>query len=281
VVRSWPPWLAWPFKLLVWGVGIYAGLCLLAFLAQRRLMYFPDHEGEPEALQRAVRVGLVPWQDGKGDLLGWRRAVRRSLPRVLVLHGNAGDALGRVDYLPVLEAAGFEGVLLEYPGYGPRVGVPSETALVADARRALRRLKEESDAPVILLGESLGSGVAVQVAAAEPGSVAGLLLPVPFARMTEVAAWHYPYLPMKVLLRDRWDSLEAIRGYPGPVAILVAGRDEVVGPGQGRRLAQGCPGPVRLWETPRAAHNGLSLAPGQPPWSEALGFLRRQAGMGH
>lgn len=190
MVRSWPPWLVWPFKLLVWGVGIYAGLCLLAFLAQRRLMYFPDHEGEPEALQRAVRVGLVPWQDGKGDLLGWRRAVRRSLPRVLVLHGNAGDALGRVDYLPVLEAAGFEGVLLEYPGYGPRVGVPSETALVADARRALRRLKEESDAPVILLGESLGSGVAVQVAAAEPGSVAGLLLPVPFARMTEVAAWH-------------------------------------------------------------------------------------------
>jgi hypothetical protein len=244
------------------------------------MMYFPDREGEPEAVQRAMRGGLVPWQDGQGRLLGWRRPVRGQGPRVLVLHGNAGDALGRGDYLPVLEAAGFEGVLLEYPGYGPRDGDPSEKTLVADARAALRQLKTESPGPVVLLGESLGSGVAVQVAAAEPGSVAGLLLAVPFARMTEVAAGHYPYLPMKLLLRDRWDSLEAIRSYRGPVAILVAGRDEVVGAGQGRRLAQGCPGPTRVWETPRADHNGLPLAPGQPPWSEALRFLKVRGKMG-
>lgn len=267
------PWLLRILKGLAWGAGIYAGLCLLAFLAQRRMMYVPDRDGEPEALQRAIRVGLVPWQDGQGRTLGWRRAVRGQGPRILVLHGNAGDALGRADYLPVLEAAGFQSVLLEYPGYGPRDGEPSEKALVADARAALRRLKAEAPGPVFLLGESLGSGVAVQAAAAERGAVAGLLLVVPFARMTEVAAGHYPYLPMKVLLRDRWDSLEAVRGYPGPVAILIAERDEVVGADQGRRLAQGCPGPVRVWEVPRVGHNGLPLMPGRPPWSEALAFL--------
>lgn len=280
MVRPWPLWLAWPIKLLVWGFGIYVGLCLLAFLTQRRMMYFPEHESEPEAAQRALRLGLVPWRDAKGSLIGWRRAVRRGVPRVLVVHGNAGDALGRLDYLPVLEAAGFEGVLLEYPGYGPREGVLSEGSLVADARGALRQLKEESGSPVILLGESLGSSVAVQVAAAEPGSVAGLLLPVPFARMTEVAAHHYPFLPMRWLLRDRWDSLSAVRSYPGPVAIVLAGQDEVVGVTQGRRLAQACPGPVRVWEIPRAAHNELPLAPNHPPWSEALKFLREQARMG-
>ncbi|WP_243321088.1 MULTISPECIES: alpha/beta hydrolase [Geothrix] len=266
-------------KLLAWGVGLYAGLCLLAFLAQRRMMYFPDREPEPEAVPRALEARLVPWRDGKGAVLGWRRAARSGGPRILVLHGNAGDALGREDYLPMLEAAGFEGVLLEYPGYGPREGERSEASLVADARAAVRQLKVESGAPVILLGESLGSGVAAQVAAAEPKLVAGLLLAAPFARMTEVAARHYPYLPMKLILRDRWDSLGAIRGYRGPVAVVIAGQDEVVGAEQGRRLAQGCPGPVRIWEVPRATHNGLPLTPGRPPWSLALAFLHERAGM--
>lgn len=276
----WPPWIAGLLKPLAWGFGVYAGLCLVAFLAQRRMMYFPDRGTEPEALQRAARLGLAPWRDGAGRLLGWRRpAMAGSRARVLLLHGNAGAALGRVDYLPVLESAGFEGVLLEYPGYGPRNGVRSEASLVADARGALRRLKEESASPVILLGESLGSGVAIQVAAAEPGAVAGLLLPVPFARMTEVAAHHYPWLPMRLILRDRWDNLGAVQGYPGPVAILLAGRDEVVGASQGRRLAQACPGPVRVWEVPWATHNDMPLVPGQPPWSEALAFLQDQVGM--
>jgi hypothetical protein len=198
----------------------------------------------------------------------------------MVIHGNAGDALGRVDYLPVLEAAGFEGVLLEYPGYGPRPGRPSERALVADGRAALWQLKAEGPGPVLLLGESLGSGVAVQVASRGPGSVAGLLLVTPFARLTEVAAHHYPFLPMRLLLRDRWDSLGAIGGYAGPVAILVAGRDEVVGAAQGRRLAGAVTGPVQLREVPWAGHNGLPLAPGRAPWPELLAFLREAPGMG-
>lgn len=266
-------------RLLIWGAVAYGGLCLAAFLLQRRMMYFPDRSSEGGSLQEAARLGLVPWRDGGGALVGWRRpATGSSRPRVLVLHGNAGDALGRAGYLPVLEAAGLDGVLLEYPGYGCRPGSPSEAALVADARAALALLREEG-APVILLGESLGSGVAAQVAAAEPGAVTGLLLVAPLARMTEVATHHYPYLPLGLLLRDRWDSLVAIRAYRGPVAVLVAGRDEVVGADQGRRLAQACPGPTRLWEVPRAGHNDLPLSPGRPPWSEMLAFLQEQAGM--
>lgn len=266
-------------KLLVWSLVTYAGLCLVAFLVQRRMMYFPDRGSEQEALQRATRLGLAPWRDGTGRLLGWRRPLTAGgRPRVLLLHGNAGDALGRADYLPVLEAAGFEGVLLEYPGYGCRSGTPTEATLVQDARAALALLHEER-APVVLMGESLGSGVAVQVAAAEPGSVAGLLLVVPFARMTEVAAHHYPFLPMGLLMRDRWDSLKAVRSYPGPVSVLVAGRDEVVGADQGRRLARACPGPVRLWELPQSGHNEVPLISGCPPWSEMLAFLREAARM--
>lgn len=221
--RSWPSWIAGPFRALIWGAGVYAGLCFLAFLVQRRMMYFPDRCGEQEARQQAADLGLIPWQDSKGSLLGWRRSViKTGVPRVLILHGNAGEALSRTVYLPMLEAAGFEGVLLEYPGYGPRGGLRSQASLVAEARSALRCLRAESTATVILLGESLGSGV----------------------------------------------------------AMLIAGRDEVVGAAQGHRLAQGCAGPVRVWEVPGAAHNELPLAPNRPPWPEALTFLREQARMG-
>jgi len=278
MLRSLSPWIPGFLKLLVWGLLAYGGLCLAAFLGQRRMMYFPDRSPELESLQRASRLGLAPWRDGEGRLLGWRRPSRvAGRPRMLLLHGNAGDALGRLDYLALLEAAGLEGVLLEYPGYGCRPGDASEAVLVADARAALALLRQEG-APVFLLGESLGSGVAVQVAAADPGAVSGLLLVTPFARMTEVAAWHYPILPMGLLLRDRWDSLEAIRNYPGPVAMLLSGRDEVVGAHQGRRLAGACPGPLREGEVPQAGHNELPLHPG-PPWSEILSFLCMPAGM--
>lgn len=274
-------WSTGWLKLLVGGLGAYAGLCLLAFLAQRRLMYFPSRGAEAAALQRAACLGLVPWRNPSGQLLGWRRSPSYGdRPRVLLLHGNAGDALDRSEYLPVLEAAGYEGVLLEYPGYGPRAGHPSEASLVAEARSALRQLRLEAPVPVLLLGESLGSGVAVQLAVADPGFVAGLLLSVPFARMSEVAAQHYGFLPMGLLLRDRWDSLGAVQAYPGPVAVLVAGRDEVVGATQGRRLAAGCPGPVRLWELPQAGHNEVPLIPGRPPWTEMLAFVRAPSTMG-
>lgn len=279
MLRSLSPWITVPLRLLAWSLVAYAGLCLGAFLAQRRLMYFPERLPESEALQRAARLGLAPWRNEEGRLLGWRRPVSSSpRPRVLLLHGNAGDAQVRVGYLPLLEAAGFEGVLLEYPGYGCRPGEPSEFALVDDARRALAQLCSEG-APVFLLGESLGSGVAVQVAAADPASVSGLLLVTPFARMTEVAAMHYPIFPMGLLLRDRWDNLGAIRNYSGPVAVVIAGRDEVVGAQQGHRLAKACPGPLKVSVVPQVGHNELPLQPG-PPWSEALSFLREKSGMG-
>jgi pimeloyl-ACP methyl ester carboxylesterase len=242
-------------------------------------MYFPERLSESEALQRAARLGLAPWRDGEGRILGWRRPFSsKTRPRVLLLHGNAGDAQARVLYLPLLEAAGFEGVLMEYPGYGCRPGAPSESALMEDARKGLAQLCAEG-APVFLLGESLGSGVAVQVAAAAPASVSGLLLVTPFARMSEVAAMHYPIFPMGLLLRDRWDSLGAIQNYPGPVVVIVAGRDEVVSAQQGHRLAKACPGPLKVCEVPQVGHNELTLQPG-PPWSEALSFLREKAGMG-
>lgn len=250
--------------------GLYLLVCLLVALGQRGFMYFPARASEEEALRRARSLGLVPWRDDQGRLLGWRPERRGPAPwRILVFHGNAGSALDRHYYPPLFDPARFDVVLFEYPGYGPRGGSPSEALILAEAGRALDLLRGEG--PVLILGESLGGGVACRLAGDRGEQVGGLLLVTPFARMAEVAGRHYPWLPVGLLLRDRWDALAAIRSFRGPVAVLLAGRDEVVGADQGWRLAKGCPGPVRVWEQPLATHNDLDL--GSREWQEMVAFL--------
>ena len=139
--------------------------------------------------------------------------------------------------------------------------------------QALTQLPKESPGPIWLLGESLGGGVASQLAARRPTDIAGLLLVTPFARMTDVAAWHYPYLPVRLLMRDRWNNMAALADYPGPMGLFIAGRDEVVGAAQGRLLA-GSLGPrVRLWEQPEAGHNTFNTRADAYPWPEIRAFL--------
>lgn len=248
----------------------YGLVCLVVFLLQRKLQYFPETGSEAGALRRAAAAGLEPWRSPEGRLIGWRPQGGAPAPlRVLVLHGNAGNALDRAYYVKLCHQLGAEAVLLEYPGYGARPGDISEAALVAAGREAVARLAPEG--PLVVLGESLGSGVACQVAAAEPARLKGLLLVTPYLSMVEVGARAYPWLPVSLLMRDRWDNRAALANYPGPVAILVAGRDEVVGADQGRALAAACRGPHRLVVQPEAGHNTFSLAP-QTGWAELLSF---------
>ncbi len=270
-------------KLLIPGGAIlallYLGLCGGIYLFQRRLQYFPE-VGTPEGSRaRAAAAGLVPWPEGSAPLWGWRRESAGQAPfRVLVLPGNAGNALDRIYFVRLVEALGGEAVLMEYPGYGCRPGSPGQAELVAAALAAVDRLAGEG--PLFLLGESLGSGVAVQAAAARPGAIRGLLLVTPYASMVQVAARTYPWLPARLLLQDRWDSVGAMAGYPGPVALLLAGRDEVVGVEEGRALARAVPGRKQVWVQPEAGHNTLSLDPGRGGWSAAMAFLRDEEGPG-
>jgi uncharacterized protein len=293
------------WKLVALAFGCYGVLCLLVVVFQRSLMYFPSRATEADAKRTARSLGLESWQDARGGLLGWRlpkpppglqapgnRAPGNRAPglqapgnrapglRVLVFHGNAGSALDRTYYHLLLGGAGTEVILFEYPGYGPRSGEPSQDRLVEAGERALVSLRQEAPGPVWLLGESLGSGVACAVAARRSADVAGLFLVTPFARMTDVAAWHYPYLPVRLLLRDRWDSLAALAGYPGPVGLFIAGRDEVVGASQGHALASSLGGRARYWEQPDAGHNDFTTRPDAYPWPEVRAFLANPAARG-
>lgn len=259
------------WKVLGSALGGYAALCLLVVAFQRRLMYFPSRLPEADAVREAKGLGLAAWRDEQGKLMGWRTPEARQGVRVLVFHGNAGCALDRGYYLQLLGSA--DVILFEYPGYGPKAGEPSQDGFVRSAVEALAQLRKESPGPIWLLGESLGSGVASQVAARSPSEITGLLLVTPFARMTDVAAHHYPYLPVRFLMRDRWDNVSALAGFPGPIGLFIAGRDEVVGAAQGRLLAASLGPRARLWEQPEAGHNSFSTRPEAHPWPEIRGFL--------
>ena len=268
--------------LITLGV-VGAALLLLAFTFQRRLLYFPDRPAEPAALARAARTGLEPWRDPAGQRIGWRlpdgtspdpRKEGAARPRLLVIHGNAGSALDRGTYVAALAPLGVEVRLLEYPGYGGRAGEPTLATLSEAATAAIDALAAEGPAPIWLLGESLGSGVAARAAIERRAQVNGLILVTPFARLAEVAALHYSRAA-GLLLRDRWAPLDDLARFDGPVALLLAGRDEVVGVDQGRRLHGSLQVPKLLAEQAEATHNGLDLRPGLPFWSDAVALLRR------
>ncbi len=258
------------------AVAAAAVLALLAvaFLAQRRLLYFPSRHDLAAATRVARAAALEPWTDAAGRFVGWRSPHPSGAPkaRVVVLHGNAGAAIDRTYLRDVLQAPGLPPLdvyLLEYPGYGARDGAPSEPAIVAAAVEAIDGFGD--GLPVLLVGESLGSAAAVLAADARP-RVAGLLLVTPVASVAALARHHYPVVPA-FLVRDAFRADRALPRYPGRVVFLLAGRDEVAPPGQARALFDAFPGPKRLREEPTASHNTLRYDPRDPFWADAVAFL--------
>jgi pimeloyl-ACP methyl ester carboxylesterase len=268
-----------PIRWLAALAGALVLALALVWLAQRRLLYFPDRLDREAAEARARRLGLEPWLDG-GELLGWRarHPSGAARARLLVLHGNAGSALDRTYFAAAFQSAApawpLDVHLVEYPGYGPRDGAPSEAGLVAAARQAIAAARREGDGPLFLAGESLGGAVAVLAAAAAPAQVDGLLLVTPLSSVPAVARRHYFALP-EIFYRDAYRADRALPLYGGPVAFLVAGRDEVVFPDLCRALYDRAPGAKRLWEDPPAGHNTLRWDPALPRWREIVEFLGR------
>ncbi len=261
---------------------VYFGLMLYLAVFQRRVMYYPVRAREPELTAWAAKEELTPWRNADGVIIGWRpepvAASGVPVDALLVFHGNAGFALDRIYF-----ADGFSGTngqpaftvfLFEYPGYGARPGHPSESAFREAADEALHLLQQEDPGRrIFLAGESLGSGVAADLAGRHPEAVSGLFLATAFSSMADVAQHHYPYMPVRWLLRDRYDSAAALKNYHGPVAILLAGQDEVVPARFGFRLYETYDGPKKLWVQDNRRHNTLDYSRHQPWWQEAGAFL--------
>ncbi len=255
------------FLLLGYGV-----LVLLVYLGQRRLLYFPERWRPSEEHLR--ENGLYSWPS-VGEFRGFLSPEpdRGCKGLVIVFHGNAGAAWQRLYYPTALVPLGYRVLLAEYPGYGGRPGEPSEAMLVSDAREIVARAYREFGEPIYLWGESLGSGVVSGVVAEPPVPIAGVVLLTPWTTLPALAQRIYWFLPARWLVKDRFDNVKNLRKYRGPVAVLIAERDEVVGAELGRRLYESLQGPRQLWVFEGSGHNSWPSGSSEPWWREVMEFV--------
>nr|WP_211178136.1 alpha/beta fold hydrolase [Pseudonocardia acidicola] len=233
---------------------------------QRRLIYLPGGDTVPPvgaALPGAVEI-VLDTEDGLA-LRAW--LVPPTGPdrgrTVLFTPGNAGSRADRAPLARRLAADGFGVLLLDYRGFGGNPGRPSEEGLAADARAAYRHLVDNHGVDprrVLLLGESLGTAVATRLAGER--RVGGLVLRSPFTALADVAARHYPFLPARALLRDRYELQTRIRDVRVPTAVVLGGADEIVPPEQSRAVAAAAPRLVEVLEIAGARHNDPELTSG-------------------
>jgi uncharacterized protein len=253
---------------------VRAGLVVAVVLAvltgllwglQRRLVYFPDAGPVPAA--GAVLPGArdVVLQTSDGLRLGaWFLPGRDAeAPAVLVANGNGGHRGLRAPLAAALAGRGLAVLLFDYRGYGGNPGSPSEEGLARDVRAARAHLLEEAGVPpdrLLYLGESLGAAVVTELATEHPP--AGLVLRSPFVDLAAVGAAHYPFLPVRALLRDRYPVAERVATIRVPTTVVLGGADLIVPPAQSRAVATAAAGLHRLVEVPGADHNDRVLLDG-------------------
>jgi len=216
-------------------LALYLAVVLVVYFRQRSFLYYPSHE--PSFTHQ-----LTPWKLGS-RVIGYAREVPQPRTLWLLCHGNAGQAADRAYVLPRL-APTDSLYVLEYPGYGLRDGSPSRDSMNAAALEAYEHLRHQNPGtPIGVIGESIGSGPACSLAQAAPPPDKIVLL-TPFDTLAKVAAHHMSFLPARLILKDDWDNVTALRDYRGPVEIYGAIDDNIIPFSHAQALASAHPGAV-------------------------------------
>lgn len=212
---------------------------------QRQLIYFPDARPVPPAAYAIEGARDVTLRTADGlELNAWfipAAGTEDTAMAVLVAPGNGGNRAGRARFAEELSSRGMAVLLMDYRGYGGNPGTPSEEGLAADADAAVDALAEQGYPPhqTIYFGESLGSGVVAALQARHPP--AGVVLRSPFTELADVGAHHYPWLPVRALLRDQFPVLDHLAGSDVPVTVIYGDRDSVVPTELSARVADEAP----------------------------------------
>jgi len=259
--------------LLLFSLGL-----VTLWAAQRRLIYFPFGDVPPPAevgLSRAESVALTT-DDGL-TLSGWfvPAAAPATGVTVIIFNGNGGNRAQRAPLAARLAERGIASLLLDYRGYGANPGRPSEDGLASDARAARRYVAGRADVDpdrIVYFGESLGTGVAVRLAT-EQRSFA-LILRSPYTSLLDVGRHHYPFLPVGLLLRDTFPSLDQIRLINCPLLVIAAEHDGIVPTEQSERVYAAAAPPKRLLLVEDVDHNDYELLAGPRVIAAILEFLR-------
>jgi fermentation-respiration switch protein FrsA (DUF1100 family) len=258
--------------LVTFGV-LYVTLLSGMYVFQRDLQYFPTRrDPAPEAmgLTGVERVTLAT-PDGESLVL-WFSPAAEGRPTILFLHGNGGEVADRADRFAFYQARGYGVAFLSWRGYGGSTGSPSETGLLTDAKAAYDHLRGKGVAAesIVLVGESLGTGPAVQLAAANP--VGAMVLEAPYSAAVDIARAAYPWLPVGLLMKDQFRSRDHIAAVRAPLLVLHGEEDRVIPPGFGRRLFDAARDPKTFLSLGPVGHEAL-FSPAT--WEAEAAFIDR------
>jgi len=233
----------------------YAAFAALMYVVQRSLMYFPETARTAPAAAGLPQAQEVVLDTADGEkVIAWHVPPRGDAPTVLYFHGNGGSLRLRVDRFQRIAAAGVGLIALSYRGYGGSTGKPTEDGLINDARAAYA-FAADRYRRIALWGESLGTGVAVALAAEKP--VARMVLDAPYTSALDIAQANHWYLPVRLLMKDQFRTDQRIARVKAPVLIMHGEVDQIIPIAYGERLFAMIPGPKQFVRFPGGYHVDL------------------------
>lgn len=266
----------WVVRGAVLFTAIVGGLMLFSFL-EHSMIYFPEKEVGTDPSEVGLAFEDVHLRSSDGVAIhGWWVPSDAAGLTVLYLHGNAGNISNRVHRLHLLHDLGVSVLIIDYPGYGRSEGKPSEEGLYRAAETALEDLRRRRGLPpgrIVCFGKSLGGAVAVDLASRQ--EVGGLILESSFTSMKEMARRTVPVLPVHLLVRSLFDSLEKLPRVACPLLVIHGDADDVVPYELGRQLFETARGEKEFLAVPGAGHNDVMEVGGGPYRDRLRTFLER------
>jgi hypothetical protein len=261
---------------IMFGVVAYAVAALGMYAFQRKLQYLPENKGlTPEGVGIVgATVETLTTPDGEKIIL-WYAPAKKGRPTILYFHGNAGEIGDRPLRFNYYHARGFGVAYVSYRGYGGSTGSPTESGLITDATTAYDWLLARGVAPqsIALLGESLGSGVAVQIAAKT--RVGAVALEAPYTSTADIAARFYWWLPVHVLMKDQYKSIDFIADVKAPLLVMHGDQDILIPLEFGKRLFTAANEPKELEIVQGFGHDALFE---KTTWAREVEFFERVIG---
>lgn len=264
-------------RIVLYAVLAYLGLCVLTWIFQRRIQYFPSANpplprGETYRDLREVEIVTA---DGE-RLKAWHWPGTRA-ETLLVLHGNGGARGHRLDWMEPFHHLGWSLLLPDYRGYGGSSGSPTEAGLYRDAEASLAWLKEQGVEWVALVGESIGCSVAVDLAARDSarGLVGAVVLQSATISILAVAQHHYPFLPVGLLMKDRYESEAKLGRITAPLLCIHGTDDRIIPIEFGRALFDRANEPKEWWQVEGGRHNDVARISREEFYPRVQAFLER------
>lgn len=258
-------------------VTIVAVFLIVLWVAQRSLIYFPEGQVPSPAAAGIPQAEVVGFRtEDDLDLEAWFVPPRQPSANrtIVVFNGNAGNRGHRAMLAALFAEYGYATLLVDYRGYGGNPGLPSERGLERDARAAFRYLASRADVDlsrVVYFGESLGAAVAIRLAEEHPP--AALILRSPFSSLASIGARHYPLLPVRWFLKDRYPSIDRIGRITSPLLFIAGDADRIVPIGDTEQLYDAANEPKTLVTIRDADHNDEALMVGPEVMAAIRKFL--------